>query len=70
VGLPDERDGEVPAAAVRLRDGATLEQLALDDWANERLASYKVPVRFIAVDDLPRTGTRKVQKDALRALFD
>ncbi len=70
VGLPDDRDGEVPAAVVRIADGATLEQLALGGWAKERLASYKVPVRFIAVDDLPRTGTRKVQKDALRALFD
>jgi acyl-CoA synthetase (AMP-forming)/AMP-acid ligase II len=70
VGLPDERLGEVPVAAVRLADGTTLEQAALAAWAEERLAEYKVPKRFVAVDDLPRTGTSKVQKTELLALFD
>jgi acyl-CoA synthetase (AMP-forming)/AMP-acid ligase II len=70
VGLPDERMGEVPAAAIRLRTGARLHPKRLRAWAGERLAEYKVPVRFIAVDELPQTGTRKVQRDQLRALFD
>lgn len=70
VGLPDERLGQVPAAAVRLADGVTLEQAELEAWAREQLADYKVPKRYIAVDDLPRTGTNKVQKDELLALFD
>jgi acyl-CoA synthetase (AMP-forming)/AMP-acid ligase II len=69
VGLPDERLGEVPAAAVRLVDGARLEHLDLGEWAAERLADYKVPRRFVAVDELPRTGTRKVQRERVRALF-
>ena len=69
VGVPDERLGEVPAAVVRLRDGAVLDDLALDGWAAERLSSYKVPVRFVAVDDLPRTGTSKVRKQALQRLL-
>ena len=43
VGLPDERLGEVPVAAVRLAEGATLEQAKLAAWAKERLAEYKVP---------------------------
>ncbi len=70
VGLPDDRLGEVPAAAVRLGDGATLEAADLGAWAQERLADYKVPKRFVAVADLPRTGTTKVQKSELVALFD
>jgi long-chain acyl-CoA synthetase len=70
VGLPDERKGEVPAAAVRLADGADLAAAKLDDFAKERLSEYKVPVRFVAVDDLPRTGTNKVQKKELLPLFD
>jgi acyl-CoA synthetase (AMP-forming)/AMP-acid ligase II len=69
VGLPDRRLGQVPAAAVRLRRGASLDALDLGAWAGERLADYKVPVRFVAVDDLPRTGTSKVQKDDLSTLF-
>ena len=70
MGLPDERFGEVPAAAVRLAEGMTLKKAKLEAWANEHLADYKVPKRFVAVDDLPRTGTNKVQKSELLALFE
>ena len=43
VGLPDDRLGEIPAAAVRLSDGATLESANLEAWVKERMADYKVP---------------------------
>ena len=49
-------------------DGTTLDALDLPAWAAERLAGYKVPVRFVAVDDLPRTGTNKVQRREVLAL--
>ncbi|MEQ1787737.1 MAG: AMP-binding protein [Acidimicrobiales bacterium] len=70
LGLPDERLGEVPVAVVRLADGVALEQADLGAWTAEHLAEYKVPKRFVAVDELPRTGTNKVQKTELLALFD
>ena len=69
VGLPDERMGEVPAAVVRLSAGATLEGSQLAAHAIEHLAEYKVPKRYVVAQDLPRTGTNKVQKDALLTLF-
>ena len=34
------------------------------------MSDYKVPQRVKFVDELPRTGTDKVQKNALRPLFD
>jgi acyl-CoA synthetase (AMP-forming)/AMP-acid ligase II len=70
VGLPDERKGEVPAAVVRLVDGATLDETAMRAWVAERLSDYKVPVRIVAADELPRTGTNKVQRKDLNDLFD
>jgi acyl-CoA synthetase (AMP-forming)/AMP-acid ligase II len=69
VGVPDERRGQVPGAAVRLREGATLDADALAAFAAERLARYKVPDRWVAVDELPRTGTDKVRKPELLTLF-
>jgi long-chain acyl-CoA synthetase len=69
IGLPDERKGEVPAAVVRLVEGADLTDLELEAWASEHLSRYKVPRRYVAVDELPRTGTNKVQKQELLALF-
>jgi acyl-CoA synthetase (AMP-forming)/AMP-acid ligase II len=70
VGLPDARTGEVPAAAVRLREGATTTAEELVAWAADAMASYKAPRRILILDDLPRTGTTKVQKDQLRPLFE
>jgi len=70
VPVPDDRDGELPVAAVRLRTGADLVALDLGAWATERLSKYKVPVRFVAVDDLPRTGTNKVQRREVVALVE
>jgi acyl-CoA synthetase (AMP-forming)/AMP-acid ligase II len=69
VGLPDERMGEVPVAAVRLRPGASVAEEALVDWARDRLSGYKVPRQVRIVDELPRTGTDKVQKRELLGLF-
>jgi acyl-CoA synthetase (AMP-forming)/AMP-acid ligase II len=69
VGLPDERLGEVVAAAVRLAPEVDLDDLDLPAWLAERIARYKIPRRFVTVDEMPCTGTRKVQKDAVIDLF-
>jgi acyl-coenzyme A synthetase/AMP-(fatty) acid ligase len=64
VGLPDERLGEVPAAAVTLH-GAATEQGLLDYLAT-RLARYQMPVLIRVVDELPRTPSMKVNRPRLR----
>lgn len=69
VGLPDETLGEVPAAAVRIRPGATTTGDDLVAWARDALAPYKAPRRIVVLDDLPRTGTQKVQKRELLEYF-
>jgi acyl-coenzyme A synthetase/AMP-(fatty) acid ligase len=69
VGVPDDTLGEVPAAAVRLRPGATVSAEELLVWAGVRMAQYKAPRRIVVVEDLPRTGTRKVQRERLLPLF-
>lgn len=69
IGLPDERKGEIPVAVVRVRGGASLSPDDLVSWAKEHMADYKAPRQVRIVDELPRTGTDKVQKDRLRELF-
>lgn len=69
LGIPDARFGESVAAAVRLRPGAQLTEEQLLRWASQRMARYKAPRRIVFVDDVPRTGTRKVQRDKLAELF-
>jgi acyl-CoA synthetase (AMP-forming)/AMP-acid ligase II len=67
-GVPDERLGEVPAAAVRLAPGARATEDELVNFARQHLATFKTPRRVIVVPELPRGGTGKVQKDRLRDL--
>ena len=69
IGIPDTSLGEVPAAAVRVRRRARVDADEIRDWAAERLAAYKTPRRVVIVDELPRTGTEKVQKEHLAELF-
>ncbi|MFL6206448.1 MAG: class I adenylate-forming enzyme family protein [Acidimicrobiales bacterium] len=69
VGLPDDRKGEVPAAAVRLLDGTSATPDELIAFAKERLSDYKAPQRVVIVDEMPRTGTDKVNKRLLLDRF-
>lgn len=66
VGVPDERDGEELCAWVRLRDGATLDEDAVRDYCEGRLAHYKRPRYVLFVDAFPMTVTGKVRKVEMR----
>jgi len=70
VGVPDARLGEIPAAAVEARPGEprpTPEEL--EQFARERLVTYKVPARILVLDELPRTASMKPMLPALKELF-
>lgn len=72
VGVPDPVRGENIAAFVVLAPGATATEEALREFCRAGLAAYKVPrhVLFIAEADVPRTGTGKIEKPALRVLAE
>ncbi len=70
VALLDERMGEVPGAVLRRAPGASVDLDEAKSIAEANLSSYKVPRRWLVVDDLPRTGTEKVQREAVRKLFE
>jgi fatty-acyl-CoA synthase len=67
VGVPDPRWGEVGCAYIVLAEGQALDAEGFLAWGAERLARYKLPRTFVAVDGLPRTVTGKVQKHLLPA---
>ncbi len=70
IGVPDSRWGEVGRAYVVLRDGAALDAEALVAYGRERLAGFKVPRSFVALGELPKTVTGKVQKYQLSERTD
>lgn len=67
VAAPSRRWGQVPVAFVVPRDAGDLDTAALESYCRERLAGYKVPVRFYRADRLPRTATGKVIRRQLAA---
>lgn len=71
IGVPDERLGAVPAAAVILREGADRpEPDALKAFLKQHLIAYQVPVHFRFVADFPRTPSMKPSAPGLKALFE
>jgi fatty-acyl-CoA synthase len=68
IGVPDDRWGEVGAAYVVTRPESSTDGEELRTFLRTRLARYKVPVRVHLVEDLPRTGSGKVRKSALREI--
>ena len=69
VGLPDPRLGQVPVAAVELREGRSLHADELRAFARERLTSYQVPAQIRIVKALPRTPSLKISRPEVCALF-
>ena len=65
VAIPHERWGERPKAFVTLKDCAMADAADIIAFCRERLAHFKCP-DAVAFGPLPKTGTGKVQKFALR----
>jgi long-chain acyl-CoA synthetase len=71
VALPDERLGQIPVAAYLLRRSADAPSDAeLRSFLKNRLLAYQVPVRFLKLDEFPRTPSMKVSQPDLKALFE
>ncbi len=68
-GVPDEKRGEVLAAAVVKRQGADLTDKEVTKYCREKIADYKVPKMVKFIDALPLVGPGKVDKKTLTESF-
>ena len=59
-GMPDEEWGESGLAAVVLVDSSTTDEAELREFLRGRIARYKVPKRFVFLDQLPKSAAGKV----------
>jgi acyl-coenzyme A synthetase/AMP-(fatty) acid ligase len=53
------------AAAVVLNYGSDADELALKEFARERLSSFKVPRKILILKDIPKGATGKLQRIGL-----
>ena len=69
-GVPDERKGEAPMAAVVFKPGRSLTDSDLESNCRIHLAGYKIPRTNLVVSSLPRVHGWKLLRRTLRESFD
>jgi acyl-CoA synthetase (AMP-forming)/AMP-acid ligase II len=66
-GIPSEKWGETPMAAVILREAGAVKEDELRDWINERVDSKLQRVQAVVfLDDFPRSTAGKTLKRVMR----
>ncbi len=65
-GVPDQKYGERVAAAIILKEDASLTEEDVKEYCRENIARHKVPEYVDFVDEYPMTASGKIQKYKLR----
>ena len=66
-GIPNEKWGEVPVAAVTVQPGTSVTAESLCSWINERVgARYQRVERVVIMADFPRSAAGKILKREMR----
>ncbi len=68
VGIADEEWGEVVVAALILSE-KNIDLATLNQWIREQMPAYRIPRKYLIVDDFPRNAMGKVVKNELKELF-
>ncbi|MEV4432133.1 long-chain fatty acid--CoA ligase [Streptomyces sp. NPDC049585] len=69
IGVPDEKWGERPLAAVVLRDGVPADFEGLRAFLGDRVARWQLPERWTTVAAVPKTSVGKFDKKVLRKQY-
>jgi long-chain acyl-CoA synthetase len=69
VGLPDQEYGERVTAFIVPRQDHQIDPASLKDYLKARLAGFKVPKEYIAVEELPKSSAGKVLKKEIRKRY-
>ncbi len=65
-GVPDEKWGEAITAAVVLKENESVTATEIIQFCRDYQAAYKTPKTIVFLDELPKTGSGKITKKALR----
>lgn len=70
IGIEDEKWGQVPCAFYVLKEGKNVLPSDLEAFCKNYLATYKVPKKWINIDQLPRNATNKVMRRVLKEMVN
>lgn len=68
IGLPDEKWGELVTAFIVAKPSHVIEEQELNLYCEKKLGRYKIPKKFIQLQELPKTHVGKVDKKKLKEL--
>lgn len=68
IGKEDSASGQIPVAFVALKSPVVGVEKSLHELCANNLAQYKIPRKFICMDDLPMSSTGKIDKKQLKNL--
>ena len=66
IGVDDDHWGQIVAAVVVVRPGASFDLAQMRAHCDGRIASYKIPTRLEVVESLPKNPTGKILKRQIR----
>lgn len=70
VAVPDRRLGQVPAATVQFKAGATpIDRTEVERHLREHVPSTHIPVHWRFVGELPKNPSQKIDRTAIARLF-
>ncbi len=69
IGMPSEKWGEDVKAVLALKSGFKVTEQEIIDFCKDRLAGYKKPRSIDFMDELPKTGSGKIFKRALKEKY-
>jgi long-chain acyl-CoA synthetase len=69
IGIPDERYGEALVAAIVPAPGQRLTEEELIAHCRGRIGGYKIPRRYVFLDELPKSAMDKILKNELRRIY-
>lgn len=69
VGIPDDAYGEALLAAIVPNTGESPTAEELIDHCRRHIGGYKVPRRYVFLDELPKSAVNKVLKHELRRIY-
>ncbi|CDW89144.1 long-chain fatty acid--ligase [Stylonychia lemnae] len=68
-GIPDEKHGEEIACMLVPKSKTNYDSKILENYCEEHLSSYKIPRKWITVEEIPKNAMGKVNKKELKKVF-
>ena len=68
-GYEDKMLGEEIAAAIIVKEGQNFSEIDVKNYAEEKLAKFKIPKKIFFVNEIPKGATGKLQRNVLAKNF-